>query len=57
MSKKLLLGIVVVLLITNIATLLFVGDSNDSEVVSDGKGEKEINRNEAVATVAGRNIL
>ncbi|MFD1337339.1 peptidyl-prolyl cis-trans isomerase [Oceanobacillus iheyensis] len=56
MSKKLLLGIVVVLLITNIATLLFVGDSNDSEVVSDGKGEKEINRNEAVATVAGEEI-
>ncbi|MFS0749633.1 peptidyl-prolyl cis-trans isomerase [Oceanobacillus sp. 1P07AA] len=56
MSKKLLLGIVVVLLITNIATLLFVGDGNDSEVVSDGEGEKEINRNEAVATVAGEEI-
>lgn len=56
MSKKLLLGIVVVLLITNIATLLFVGDGNDSEVVSDGEGEKEINRNEAVATVADEEI-
>jgi len=55
MSKRLLLGIVVVLLITNIATLFFVGNG-DSEVISNRDGEQEINTEEAVATVEGEEI-
>lgn len=53
MSKQLLLGILVVLVITNIATLLFwnMGD----KVVLDGS-DKEISRTKPVAIVGGKEI-
>lgn len=57
MSKKLLLGIIIVLLITNIASLLFW---NKDETVGlgnkNGNGEGEINENEPVATIDGEEI-
>lgn len=56
MSKKLLLGIIIVLLITNIASLLFW---NKGETVSLGNKngkESEINENEPVATINGEEI-
>lgn len=56
MSKKLLLGIIVVLLITNIATLTFM-DRSDAIVINeeDGEGTKVSNK-EPVATIAGEKI-
>ncbi|MHA6252883.1 peptidylprolyl isomerase [Oceanobacillus sp. CAU 1775] len=49
MSKKLLWGIIVVLLITNIATLIFT--DKDEVVVEDGDGQTVITDKEAVATI------
>lgn len=55
MSKKLLLGIIIVLLITNIATLLFW--SADKYVVVDSKGEnKKINSKKPAAVIDGTKI-
>lgn len=56
MSKKLLLGIIVVLLITNIATLVFK-DSKDQIVLDEDNGEeKTVKNNESVATINGNEI-
>jgi foldase protein PrsA len=52
MSKKLLLSIIVVLLITNVATMLFWKNDSGDLVVEDGK----INTKKPVATIDGKNI-
>src|SRR5690625_8027734 len=55
MSKRLLLGIIIVLLITNIATLLFW--SADKYVVVDSNGEdRKINSKKPAAMVDGTKI-
>lgn len=55
MSRKLLLGIVVVLLITNIATLLFW--NTDKNIVLNTSGDdRKINSKKPVATIAGEKI-
>jgi foldase protein PrsA len=54
MSKKLLLGIIVVLLITNIASLLLWNQGGDVSV--NGNDEKKFSSNEPVATIAGEEI-
>lgn len=55
MSRKLLWGVIVVLLITNIATLLLM--NRDSEVPLDQAGEKTVSSTkEAVATIDGKDI-
>lgn len=54
MSKRLLLGIIVVLLVTNIATLLFL-EGND-EVVLEGDEETTVSSKEPVATIDGEEI-
>ncbi|MFC4024101.1 peptidylprolyl isomerase [Oceanobacillus longus] len=54
MSKKLLLGIVVVLLITNIASLLF-WNQEENTVISEND-EMEIKQNEPVATIGEEEI-
>ncbi|RKQ33045.1 peptidylprolyl isomerase [Oceanobacillus halophilus] len=53
MSKRFLLSVVVVLLITNIATLLIF--SRDDKVVLQN-GDIEVSSNDAVATVSGKEI-
>lgn len=52
MSKKLLFSIIVVLLITNVATMLFWKQDDTSDVIDD----KEIKTNEAVAKIDGNEI-
>ncbi|ASK61689.1 protein secretion protein [Virgibacillus phasianinus] len=54
MSKKLLLGIIVILLITNVATLFFWNKGGEKVVLDDGK--KAVNAKEPVATVDGETI-
>lgn len=54
MSKKLLLGVIVVLLITNIASLLYW--SKDENIVLDDASNAKINSKEAVATINGEEI-
>lgn len=57
MSKKLLMGIIAVLLITNIATLIFK-DSKDQVVLNEEDGEeKTVSNKEPVASVAGEEII
>lgn len=59
MSKRFLLSIILVLIITNVATLLFWNqndDSRDVDVVVDREGEKEIKTKEPVATIEGEEI-
>src|SRR5699024_11722644 len=53
MSKKLLLGIIIVLLITNIASLFFWNSGDNETVLSD---EQTINTKEAMASVNGEEI-
>lgn len=55
MSKKLLWGIIVVLLITNIATLLFLNQDDDVIVTGDGE-ETKMRSQESVATINGSDI-
>ncbi|MCF3944450.1 peptidylprolyl isomerase [Oceanobacillus alkalisoli] len=55
MSRKLLWGIITVLLITNIATLLFMSQNDDVIVSEDGE-EKAIRSNEPVATIDGEDV-
>ncbi|RDW15323.1 protein secretion protein [Oceanobacillus arenosus] len=54
MSKKLLLGIIIVLLITNIATLLF-WNQNEKFVVDDNSGKK-VEKRGSVAKIDGEEI-
>ncbi|WP_249872194.1 foldase protein PrsA [Oceanobacillus saliphilus] len=54
MSKKLLLGIIVVLLVTNIASLLFW--NQEEKVVISENENAEINSREPVASIAGEEI-
>ncbi|WP_067729655.1 peptidylprolyl isomerase [Oceanobacillus damuensis] len=54
MSKKLLLGIIVVLLITNIASLLF-WNQEEKRVISEDE-DTQINSTEPVASIAGEEI-
>lgn len=57
MSKKLLMGIIAVLLITNVATLIFK-DSKDQVVLNEEDGEeKAVSNNEPVASIAGEKII
>ncbi|HLR66642.1 peptidylprolyl isomerase [Virgibacillus alimentarius] len=55
MSRRLLLGIVVVLLITNIATFL-IWKTDEKIVIDTGGEEKEINSNKPVAIIDGAKI-
>lgn len=55
MSRKLLWGIITVLLITNIATLLFM-NQNENVIVSEDGEETAIRSNEPVATIDGEDI-
>lgn len=59
MSKRFLLSIVLVLIITNIATLLFwnQNDNEPSDVVINDKGKKQITANQPVATVGDEEIF
>ncbi len=59
MSKRFLLSIVLVLIITNITTLLFwkQADNESKEIVINNLGEKEIKANQPVATVGDEEIL
>jgi len=59
MSKRFLLSLVLVLIITNIATLLFWNqNSNEPEgIVLDEQGEKQIKANQPVATIGDKEIL
>ncbi|MBP2078509.1 peptidylprolyl isomerase [Oceanobacillus polygoni] len=54
MSKKLLLGIVVVLLITNLASLLVL--NNKDSVVLNDNDDRSISSNEAVASIGSEEI-
>lgn len=54
MSKRLMLSIVVVLVITNIATLLFLGQSNS--VLLEGDNEIKIETNKSVASIGNEDI-
>lgn len=54
MSKRFLLSIILVLIITNIATLLFWNKNDD--IVIDNKGDKKITANEPVATIGDEKI-
>ncbi|RDW16872.1 peptidylprolyl isomerase [Oceanobacillus chungangensis] len=54
MSKKLLLGIIIVLLITNIATLLFW--NQDEKIVLNDNNGKEVEKKGDVAKVGGEKI-
>lgn len=57
MSKRFLLSIILVLIITNIVTLLFWNQNNDgTDVVIDNEGEKKIVTNEPVATIGDKEI-
>ncbi|MBN6205801.1 peptidyl-prolyl cis-trans isomerase [Ralstonia pickettii] len=57
MSKKLLMGIIAVLLITNVATLIFK-DSKDQVVLNEEDGEeKTVSNKEPVASIAGEEII
>ncbi len=57
MSKKLLMGIIAVLLITNVATLIFK-DSREQIVLKEEDGEeKRISNKESVASIAGEKII
>ena len=55
MSKKLLLGVVVVLLITNVASLLILNNNEDSVVMNDND-ERTISSKEAVASIGDEEI-
>lgn len=55
MSKKLLLGIIVILLITNIATLLLWNTDKNIVLESDGE-KKKINSKKPVAIIDGKRI-
>lgn len=55
MSKKLMLGIIIVLLITNIASLFFWNSEEGGMVLSDDE-HQTINTGEAMATVNGEEI-
>lgn len=54
MSKKLLLGIIVVLLITNVATLLYVNKADEHVVLNNENAEVDVK--EPVATIDGETI-
>ena len=54
MSKKLLLGIIVVLLITNVATLLYVNKADEKVVLDNADGEVDVKG--PVATIEGTDI-
>lgn len=56
MSKKLLLGIIVVLLVTNIATVIFMNKDESVVVKESGDGQTTITEKEPVATVDGEEI-
>lgn len=55
MSRKLLWGIITVLLVTNIATLLFMNQNREVFVDENGE-ESATERNETVATIDGEDI-
>ena len=55
MSKKLLLGIIVVLLVTNIATLIFM-DRGDKIVLNEDDEATTVSSKETVATIDGEEI-
>ena len=56
MSKKLLLGIIVVLLVTNIATVIFMNKDESVVVKESGDGQTTITEKDPVATVDGEEI-
>src|SRR5690625_3902627 len=59
MSKRFLLSIILVLILTNLITLLFWNQNDHksgSDIVIDQKGEKEITTNKPVATIEGKEI-
>lgn len=60
MSKRFLLSIVLVLILTNIATLLFWNQNNDQsdvDFVIDNKGEKQISTAQPVAKIGNEEIF
>ncbi|WP_284140737.1 MULTISPECIES: peptidylprolyl isomerase [unclassified Virgibacillus] len=56
MTRRFLLSIIVVLLITNVATLLLWSRDGEQQVVDIGDGEKEVDRKKAVATIGKEEI-
>ena len=58
MSKRFLLSIILVLILTNMITLLFwnQNDHKPGSDVIDHKGEKQITTNKPVATIEGEEI-
>ena len=57
MSKRLLFGVIVVLIITNVATLLFLDKEKDTKVHVDDESEKTITSKERVAKVGDKEIV